>query len=231
MANSKKSKRYQSLLKDLDQTKTFKIEEAVKLIKDRSKTKFVESIDVSLNLNMDKSKTDQTLRTTVDLPHGNGKKIDIAVICSNDKIEDAKASGASKVGSDDLVESISNGKIDFDILVCTPDMMSKVGKLGKVLGPKGLMPNPKFGTVSPDVKKAVEDIKKGKVEIRCDKDGNLSLSIGRANFDENKLIENYKSVLEVVEKEKPSGSKGNFINSSFISSSMGPSTKVELSGV
>ena len=231
MANSKKSKRYQSLLKDLDQTKTFKIEEAVKLIKDRSKTKFVESIDVSLNLNMDKSKTDQTLRTTVDLPHGNGKKIDIAVICSNDKIEDAKASGASKVGSDDLVESISNGKIDFDILVCTPDMMSKVGKLGKVLGPKGLMPNPKFGTVSPDVKKAVEDIKKGKVEIRCDKDGNLSLSIGRANFDENKLIENYKSVLEVVEKEKPSGSKGNFINSSFIASSMGPSTKVELSGV
>ena len=231
MANSKKSKRYQSLLKDLDQTKTFKIEEAVKLIKDRSKTKFVESIDVSLNLNMDKSKTDQTLRTTVDLPHGNGKKIDIAVICSNDKIEDAKASGASKVGSDDLVESINNGKIDFDILVCTPDMMSKVGKLGKVLGPKGLMPNPKFGTVSPDVKKAVEDIKKGKVEIRCDKDGNLSLSIGRANFDENKLIENYKSVLEVVEKEKPSGSKGNFINSSFITSSMGPSTKVELSGV
>ena len=227
----KKSKRYQSLLKDLDQTKAFKIEEAIKLIKDRSKTKFVESIDVSLNLNMDKSKTDQTLRTTVDLPHGNGKKIDIAVICSNDKIEDAKASGASKVGSDDLVESINNGKIDFDILVCTPDMMSKVGKLGKVLGPKGLMPNPKFGTVSPDVKKAVEDIKKGKVEIRCDKDGNLSLSIGRANFDENKLIENYKSVLEVVEKEKPSGSKGNFINSSFITSSMGPSTKVELSGV
>ncbi len=231
MANSKKSKRYQSLLKDLDQTKAFKIEEAIKLIKDRSKTKFVESIDMSLNLNMDKSKTDQTLRTTVDLPHGNGKKIDIAVICSNDKIEDAKASGASKVGSDDLVESINNGKIDFDILVCTPDMMSKVGKLGKVLGPKGLMPNPKFGTVSPDVKKAVEDIKKGKVEIRCDKDGNLSLSIGRANFDENKLIENYKSVLEVVEKEKPSGSKGNFINSSFITSSMGPSTKVELSGV
>ena len=231
MINSKKSKKYQSLLKDLDQTKAFKIEEAIKLIKDRSKTKFVESIDMSLNLNMDKSKTDQTLRTTVDLPHGNGKKIDIAVICSNDKIEDAKASGASKVGSDDLVESINNGKIDFDILVCTPDMMSKVGKLGKVLGPKGLMPNPKFGTVSPDVKKAVEDIKKGKVEIRCDKDGNLSLSIGRANFDENKLIENYKSVLEVVEKEKPSGSKGNFINSSFITSSMGPSTKVELSGV
>ena len=231
MSKTKKSKRYKSLLKDLDQTKSYKIDEAIKLVQDRSKTKFIESIDLSLNLNIDKSKSDQTLRTTVDLPHGNGKKISVAVICSNDKIDEAKSSGAEKVGSEDLVDSISNGKIDFDILVCTPDMMSKVGKLGKVLGPKGLMPNPKFGTVSPNIKKAVEDIKKGKVEIRCDKDGNLSLSIGRANFDIAKLVENYKSVLEVVEKEKPSGSKGNFINSSFVTSSMGPSAQVELSGV
>ena len=231
MSKIKKSKRYKSLLKDLDQTKSYKIDDAIKLVQDRSKTKFIESIDLSLNLNIDKSKSDQTLRTTVDLPHGNGKKISVAVICSNDKIDEAKSSGAEKVGSEDLVDSISNGKIDFDILVCTPDMMSKVGKLGKVLGPKGLMPNPKFGTVSPNIKKAVEDIKKGKVEIRCDKDGNLSLSIGRANFDIAKLVENYKSVLEVVEKEKPSGSKGNFINSSFVTSSMGPSAQVELSGV
>ena len=231
MSKIKKSKRYKSLLKDLDQTKSYKIDDAIKLVQDRSKTKFIESIDLSLNLNIDKSKSDQTLRTTVDLPHGNGKKISVAVICSNDKIDEAKSSGAEKVGSEDLVESISNGKIDFDILVCTPDMMSKVGKLGKVLGPKGLMPNPKFGTVSPNIKKAVEDIKKGKVEIRCDKDGNLSLSIGRANFDIAKLVENYKSVLEVVEKEKPSGAKGNFINSSFVTSSMGPSAQVELSGV
>ena len=231
MSKTKKSKRYKSLLKDLDQTKSYKIDEAIKLVQDRSKTKFIESIDLSLNLNIDKSKSDQTLRTTVDLPHGNGKKISVAVICSNDKIDEAKSSGAEKVGSEDLVDSISNGKIDFDILVCTPDMMSKVGKLGKVLGPKGLMPNPKFGTVSPNIKKAVEDIKKGKVEIRCDKDGNLSLSIGRANFDIAKLVENYKSVLEVVEKEKPSGAKGNFINSSFVTSSMGPSAQVELSGV
>ena len=231
MSKTKKSKRYKSLLKDLDQTKSYKIDDAIKLVQERSKTKFIESIDLSLNLNIDKSKSDQTLRTTVDLPHGNGKKISVAVICSNDKIDEAKSSGAEKVGSEDLVESISNGKIDFDILVCTPDMMSKVGKLGKVLGPKGLMPNPKFGTVSPNIKKAVEDIKKGKVEIRCDKDGNLSLSIGRANFDIAKLVENYKSVLEVVEKEKPSGAKGNFINSSFVTSSMGPSAQVELSGV
>ena len=216
-----KSKRYQSLLKDLDQTKSYKIDEAVKLIKDRSKTKFIESIDVSINLNLDKAKADQTLRTTVDLPHGNGKKIIVAVICANDKVDEAKSSGADKFGSEDLIETINNGKIDFDILVCTPDMMSKVGKLGKVLGPKGIMPNPKFGTVSPN-------IKKGKVEIRCDKDGNLSLSIGRANFDDNKIIENYKSVLEVVEKEKPSGIKGNFVNTVFLTSSMGPSTKVSL---
>ena len=231
MSKTKKSKRYKSLLKDLDQTKSYKIDDAIKLVQERSKTKFIESIDLSLNLNIDKSKSDQTLRTTVDLPHGNGKKISVAVICSNDKIDEAKSSGAEKVGSEDLVDSISNGKIDFDILVCTPDMMSKVGKLGKVLGPKGLMPNPKFGTVSPNIKKAVEDIKKGKVEVRCDKDGNLSLSIGRANFDIAKLVENYKSVLEVVEKEKPSGAKGNFINSSFVTSSMGPSAQVELSGV
>ena len=225
---NKKSKRYKSLLKDLDSSKQYKINEAVKLIKERSKTKFIESIDLSFNLNMDKSKSDQTLRTTVDLPHGNGKKIKVAVICANDKIDEAKKSGADIAGSEDLIEIINNGKIDFDILVCTPDMMSKVGKLGKVLGPKGIMPNPKFGTVSPNIKKAVEDIKKGKVEIRCDKDGNLSLSVGRANFDDNKIVENYKSVLEVVEKEKPSGIKGNFINSIFLTSSMGPSTKISL---
>ena len=225
---NKKSKRYKSLLKDLDSSKQYKINEAVKLIKERSKTKFIESIDLSFNLNMDKSKSDQTLRTTVDLPHGNGKKIKVAVICANDKIDEAKKSGADIAGSEDLIETINNGKIDFDILVCTPDMMSKVGKLGKVLGPKGIMPNPKFGTVSPNIKKAVEDIKKGKVEIRCDKDGNLSLSVGRANFDDNKIIENYKSVLEVVEKEKPAGIKGNFINSIFLTSSMGPSTKISL---
>ena len=225
---NKKSKRYQALLKNLDQSKLYKLEEAIKIIKDRSKTKFVESIDLSFNLNVETSKSDQTLRTTVDLPHGNGKKIIVAAVCSNEKIEEAKSSGADKVGSEDLVEEINNGKIDFDILVCTPDMMSKVGKLGKVLGPKGLMPNPKYGRVSQNIKKAVEDIKKGKVEIRCDKDGNLSLSIGRANFEEKKLVENYKSVLDVVQKEKPSGSKGNFINSVFISSTMSPSAKISL---
>ena len=220
----KKSKRYRELIKDLDQTKTYKIGEAIKLIKKSTKVKFIESIDLSINLNLGKDKSDQTLRTTVDLPHGNGKKIRVAVICSNEKIEEAKLSNAEKFGSEDLVDEINNGKVDFDILVCTPDMMSKVGKLGKVLGPKGLMPNPKFGTVAKDIKKAVSDIKKGKVEIRCDKDGNLSLSIGRANFDEKKIIDNYKSVLETLDKDTP-GIRS-MIRSVFISSSMGPSAQL-----
>ena len=220
----KKSKRYRQIIKGLDQTKSYKVDEAIKLIKERSKVKFIESMDLSINLNLGKDKKDQTLRTTVDLPHGNGKKIRVAVICSNEKIEEAKASNAEKFGSDDLVEEINNGKVDFDILVCSPDMMSKVGKLGKVLGPKGLMPNPKFGTVAKDIKKAVNDIKKGKVEIRCDKDGNLSLSIGRANFNEKKIIENYKSVLETLEKDTPG--LNNMIKSAFISSSMGPSARL-----
>ena len=222
----KKSKRYREIVNDLDQTKSYKIDEAIKLIKKSSKVKFVESIDLSINLNLGKNKADQTLRTTVNLPYGNGKKIKVAVICSNEKIEEAKLSNAEKFGSDDLVDEINNGKVDFDILVCTPDMMSKVGKLGKVLGPKGLMPNPKFGTVANDIKKAVSDIKKGKVEVRCDKDGNLSLSIGRANFDEKKIIDNYKSVLETLDKATP-GIKS-MIRSAFISSSMGPSAQLTL---
>ena len=223
----KKSKRYREIIKGIDQTKSYKIDKAIKLIKETSKVKFIESVDLSINLTLGKDKKDQTLRTTVDLPHGNGKKIRVAVICSNEKIEEAKSSNAEKIGSEDLVDEINNGKVDFDILVCTPDMMSKVGKLGKVLGPKGLMPNPKFGTVAKDIKKAVNDIKKGKVEVRCDKDGNLSLSIGRANFDDTKIIDNYKSVLETLDKDTP-GIK-NMIKSAFISSSMGPSAQLIVS--
>lgn len=228
MAEKKKSKRYQSLVKDFDKNKSLKIDDAVKIIKDKAKAKFVESFDVCFSLAVDKNKPDSVLRTTVDLPNGNGKKIKVAVICSNDKIEEAKSAGAEIVGSEDLIETISSGKIDFDILISTPDMMSKVGKLGKVLGPKGIMPNPKFGTVSPNVAKAVADIKKGKVEIRCDKDGNLNLSIGRVNFDDNKIIENFKSVYDVIEKEKPNGLKGNYIKSIFVTNSMGPSVRLNL---
>ena len=226
MAEKKKSKRYRSLVKNFDKNNSLKIEEAVKVIKEKSKAKFVESFDVCFSLAVDKTKPDSVLRTTVDLPNGNGKKIKIAVICSNDKVEEAKSAGAEIAGSDDLIETINSGKIDFDVLIAAPDMMSKVGKLGKVLGPKGIMPNPKFGTVSPNVAKAVTDIKNGKVEIRCDKDGNLNLSIGRVNFDDIKIIENFKSVYDVIEKEKPAGLKGNYIKNIFVTNSMGPSVKL-----
>tara|TARA_B100000780_G_scaffold96078_1_gene66995 strand:+ start:1397 stop:2089 length:693 start_codon:yes stop_codon:yes gene_type:complete len=228
MAEKKKSKRYRSLVKDFDKNNSLKIEEAVKVIKEKSKAKFVESFDVCFSLAVDKTKPDSVLRTTVDLPNGNGKKIKIAVICSNDKVQEAKSAGAEIAGSDDLIETINSGKIDFDVLIAAPDMMSKVGKLGKVLGPKGIMPNPKFGTVSPNVAKAVTDIKNGKVEIRCDKDGNLNLSIGRVNFDDSKIIENFKSVYDVIEKEKPVGLKGNYIKNIFVTNSMGPSVKLNL---
>ena len=228
MSKIKKSKRYQALVKDFDKLKTLKIEDAVKVIKEKAKAKFVESFDVSFLLAVDKSKPDSVLRTTVDLPNGNGKKVKIAVICPNDKIEEAKSAGADIAGSEDLIETINSGKIDFDVLVSTPDMMSKVGKLGKVLGPKGIMPNPKYGTVSPNIKKAVSDIKKGKVEIRCDKDGNLNLSIGRVNFEDKKIIENFKSVYDTIEKEKPTGLKGNYIKSIFVTNTMGPSVKLSL---
>ena len=228
MAEKKKSKRYRSLVKDFDKNNSLKIEEAVKVIKEKSKAKFIESFDVCFSLAVDKTKPDSVLRTTVDLPNGNGKRIKIAVICSNDKVEEAKSAGAEIAGSDDLIETINSGKIDFDVLIAAPDMMSKVGKLGKVLGPKGIMPNPKFGTVSPNVAKAVTDIKNGKVEIRCDKDGNLNLSIGRVNFDDTKIIENFKSVYDVIEKEKPAGLKGNYIKNIFVTNSMGPSVKLNL---
>ena len=228
MAEKKKSKQYQSLIKDFDKNNSLKIEEAVKVIKEKSKAKFIESFDVCFSLAVDKTKPDSVLRTTVDLPNGNGKKIKIAVICSNDKVEEAKSAGAEIAGSDDLIETINSGKIDFDVLIAAPDMMSKVGKLGKVLGPKGIMPNPKFGTVSPNVAKAVTDIKNGKVEIRCDKDGNLNLSIGRVNFDDTKIIENFKSVYDVIEKEKPAGLKGNYIKNIFVTNTMGPSVKLNL---
>lgn len=228
MSKIKKSKRYQALVKDFDKLKPLKIENAVKVIKEKAKAKFVESFDVSFSLAVDKSKPDSVLRTTVDLPNGNGKKIKIAVICPNDKIEEAKSAGADIAGSEDLIETINSGKIDFDVLVSTPDMMSKVGKLGKVLGPKGIMPNPKYGTVSSNIKKAVTDIKKGKVEIRCDKDGNLNLSIGRVNFEDKKIIENFKSVYDTIEKEKPTGLKGNYIKGVFVTNTMGPSVKLSL---
>jgi len=223
----KRSQRYKKLLKSVIKDKKIEIKEIIDLVKKNSTTKFDESIDVSLRINLKQSKGGElSLRTTVKLPNGSGKKNKIAVLCEPDKITEAKKSGAEVVGSDDLIEKISAGKFDFTKLICTPAMMSKIGKHGKVLGPKGLMPNPKLGTVTNEVTKAVKDIKTGLVEIRNDKDGNLASTIGRKSFSNEKLLENYKHFIDSIKKEKPETTKGEFIKNIFITSTMGISYKV-----
>ena len=223
----KNSKRYKLILKNAIKDKKISAKEAIELVKKNSTTKFDESIDVSLNINLKQSKGgDFILRTVVKLPNGSGKKNKIAVLCEADKIDEAKKAGADVVGSDDLIEQIAAGKFDFTKLICTPGMMSKIGKHGKVLGPKGLMPNPKLGTVATDLTKAIKDIKTGLVEIRNDKDGNLASTIGRKSFSSEKLLDNYNHFIESVKKEKPDTIKGEFIRSTFFTSTMGISYKV-----
>jgi len=223
----KKSKRYKEILKTAVKDKKIETKVAIDLVKKNSTTKFDESIDISLKINLKQSKGgDFSLRTVVNLPNGSGKKNKIAVLCESDKIEDAKKAGADISGSEDLLEKIATGKFNFTKLICTPSMMSKIGKYGKVLGPKGLMPNPKLGTVSTDIAKAVKDIKTGLVEIRNDKDGNLSSTIGRKSFSTEKLLENYNHFIESVKKEKPDTIKGEFIKGIFVTSTMGISYKV-----
>jgi len=223
----KRSKRYKEILKTAVKDKKITAKEIIDLVKKNSNTKFDESIDVSLRINLKQSKGgDLSLRTVVNLPNGSGKKSKVAVLCETDKIDEAKKSGAEVVGSDDLIEKIAAGKLEFTKLVCTPAMMGKIGKHGKVLGPKGLMPNPKLGTVTNDITKAVKDIKTGLVEIRNDKDGNLASTIGRKSFSSEKLLENYNHFIESVKKEKPDTIKGEFIKNTFITSTMGISYKV-----
>ena len=223
----KRSKRYREILKSTLNNKKSNIKEAIDLVKKNSNLKFDESIDVSLKLNLKQSKGgDLSLRSVVNLPNGSGKKSKVAVLCEADKIDEAKKAGADVVGSDDLLEKIATGKFNFTKLICTPAMMGKIGKHGKVLGPKGLMPNPKLGTVSTDIVKAVKEIKTGLVEIRNDKDGNLSSTIGRKSFSSEKLLENYNHFIESVKKEKSDTIKGEFIKGIFITSTMGISFKI-----
>ena len=223
----KRSKRYKEILKTAAKNKKISIKEVIDLVKRNSTCKFDESIDVSLKINLKQSKGgDLSLRTTVNLPNGSGKKSKVAVLCESDKIDEAKKSGADIVGSDDLIEKIATGKFNFTKLVCTPAMMGKIGKHGKVLGPKGLMPNPKLGTVATDISKAVKDIKTGLIEIRNDKDGNLATTIGRKSFTNEKLLENFNHFIDTLKKEKPDTIKGEFIKNIFLSSTMGISYKV-----
>ena len=227
--SSKSSKRYKKLLETPNEKKSLAIDDVIKKVKRNCTTKFDESIDISCLLNLKHKKEELTLRTLVNLPNGNGKKIKLAVLCEESKVKEAKESGADMVGLDNLVNDITNGKINFDKLIATPTTMSKIGKLGKVLGPKGLMPNPKFGTVTNDIKTAVKAIKKGQIEIKNDKDGNIAASIGKKSFPDTKIKENYDAFMNVLLKEKPSGIKGNFILSAYLTSTMGLSYRLKIS--
>ena len=225
----KASKRFKKLLEASKDKKATTIDEAIKQVKKNCTTKFDESIDVSFNLNLKQKKEEITLRTSVNLPNGNGKKIKVAVLCEDSKTQEAKDSGADLYDVNSLINDITAGKINFDKLVSTPAMMPKIGKLGKILGPKGLMPNPKLGTVTNKVKSTVIALKSGQIEIKNDKDGNVGASIGKKSFSDLKIKENYSSIVETILKEKPSGIKGDFILSAFLTSTMGISYKLKLS--
>ena len=223
----KRSKRFKELLNSKTKDKKLTAKEILDLLRKNSTTKFDESIDVSLRISLKQSKGgDFSLRTIMKLPNGSGKKEKIAVLCEADKIDEAKKSGAEVFGSDDLIEKIAAGRFDFTKLICTPAMMGKIGKHGKVLGPKGLMPNPKLGTVSNDITKTVKEIKTGLIEIRNDKDGNLASTIGRKSFSTEKLLENYNFFIDSVKKEKPDTIKGEFVKNIFLTSTMGVSYKI-----
>ena len=224
----KLSKRYKKLIETSTNKKAETLEVVLKKIKENCTAKFDESIDVSLNLNLKQKKEEVNLRTIVNLPHGNGRKIRIAVLCEEGKVKGAKDAGAVLAGSENLINDITAGKINFDKLIATPVMMSKMGKLGKILGPKGLMPNPKLGTVTADVKNAVKALREGQIEIKNDKDGNIAASIGKRSFSDNKIIENFNAFIQTIQKEKPKGIKGDFILSSFLTSTMGISYKLKL---
>ena len=224
-----KSKRYKKLPEKTNELPSAKIDGVLSLIKSNCTTKFDESVDLSFRINNKQKKNEVNLRTVVNLPGGTGKSIKVAVVCEENKINDAKDANADIIGGDDLVEKIKNGELNFEKLICTPSMMIKLSKLGKVLGPKGLMPNPKLGTVTNDISKAVKEAKAGQVEIRNDKDGNIGLSIGKKSFENDKLINNYLAVIDALEKEKSNLTiKGDLVKQVFITSSMGVSYKLKL---
>jgi large subunit ribosomal protein L1 len=224
-----KSKRYKKLPEKTNELPSAKIDSVLSLIKSNCTTKFDESVDLSFRINNKQKKNEVNLRTVVNLPGGTGKSIKVAVVCEESKIDEAKNANADLVGGDDLVEKIKNGDLNFEKLICTPSMMIKLSKLGKVLGPKGLMPNPKLGTVTNDISKAVKEAKAGQVEIRNDKDGNIGLSIGKKSFEDDKLIKNYLAVIDALEKEKSNLTiKGDLVKQVFITSSMGVSYKLKL---
>jgi large subunit ribosomal protein L1 len=228
MANGKRlTKAYEGI----DRTAFYNAEEAVKLIKARAKAKFDETVEVSVNLNVDPRKSDQNVRGTVQLPNGTGKTLRVAVFAKGDRAKEAEAAGADVVGADDLAEKVNAGTIEFDRCIATPDMMAVVGKLGKVLGPRGLMPNPKLGTVTANVAEAVKAAKGGQVEYRTEKAGIVQAGVGKASFSEQALVENIKALVGAVSRARPSGVKGAFIKRVSVSTTMGPGLKLDIASV
>jgi large subunit ribosomal protein L1 len=223
----KRSKAYRQAAEQIDPERLYSPSEAVNLAKETAKTKFDPTVEVALRLGVDPRKADQMVRGTVNLPNGTGKTARVLVFATGDRAEEARAAGADYVGSDDLIERIQGGFLDFDAVVATPDLMGKVGRLGRVLGPRGLMPNPKTGTVTPNVGKAVTEIKGGKIEFRVDRHGNLHFVIGKASFPANKLVENYAAALDEVLRLKPSAAKGRYLRKVAMTTSMGPSIPVD----
>ena len=223
------SKRFKKFPEKTNELPSAAIETLLSLIKKNCTTKFDESVDLSFQINNKQKKGEVNIRTVVNLPGGTGKKVKVGVVCEDAKAQEAKDAGADLVGSDEFIEKIKSGELNFEKLICTPGMMIKLSKLGKILGPKGLMPNPKLGSVSEDIKKAVTDAKSGQIEIRNDKDGNLGASIGKKSFHDDQLLKNYHAILDILEKEKGNNTlKGDLIKNSFITSSMGVSYKIKL---
>ena len=223
------SKRFKKLPENSLNLSAENIEKLLAEVKKNCTTKFDESVDLSFQINNKQKKNEINIRTVVNLPGGTGKKVKVAVVCEDTKAKEAKDAGADIVGSDDFIEKIKAGEIKFEKLICTPSMMIKLSKLGKVLGPKGLMPNPKLGSVTEDLKKAITNAKSGQAEIRNDKDGNIGVSIGKKSFNDEKLIKNYNAIIETLEKEKSNNTiKGDLIKSAFITSTMGVSYKIKL---
>lgn len=222
----KRGKNYQEAIKLVDRTKTYDVKEAIAILKEASKAKFDESVEVAFRLGVDPKKAEENIRGAVVLPHGTGKTQRVLVFAKGDKIKEAEAAGADYIGDADVIAKINDGWFDFDVIVATPDMMGEVGKLGRVLGPKGLMPNPKSGTVTFEVGTAIEEIKAGKVEYRVDKDSIIHVPIGKISFGVEKLEENFNSMMDAIIKAKPAAAKGRYLRNVTVSSTMGPGVKI-----
>ena len=228
---AKHGKRFRSAVEGVDREKVYPVAEAVSMVKDRAKAKFDETIEIAMNLGLDTRHADQTVRGVVQLPNGTGKSVRVAVFAKGDKAEQAKKAGADLVGADDLAEQVQAGTIDFDRCIATPDMMGVVGRLGKVLGPRGLMPNPKLGTVTADVVEAVKAAKGGQVEFRAEKAGIVHAGVGKASFTKEALEQNVRAFIDAINKARPAGSKGSYIKKVSLSSTMGPGVKIDLAAL